>query len=82
MINKSIRILIKKLLSLTGYKLSNLKYLYNYKLNLVTSLNYLKIKSVADVRANEGQFILKLLKMRFKENVLIFEPVMTVIKNY
>jgi len=75
MINKSIRILINKLLSLTGYKLSNLKYLYDRELNLVTTLNYLKIKSIVDVGANEGQFILKLLKMGFKGNVLSFEPV-------
>jgi FkbM family methyltransferase len=75
MINKSIRILINKLLSLTGYKLSNLKYLYDCELNLVTTLNYLKIKSIVDVGANEGQFILKLLKMGFKGNVFSFEPV-------
>ena len=75
MINKSFRILINKLLSLTGYKLSNLKYLYDRELNFVTTLNYLKIKSIVDVGANEGQFILKLLKMGFKGNVFSFEPV-------
>ena len=75
MINKSIKILINKLLSLTGYKLSNLKYLYDRELNLVTTLNFLKIKSIVDVGANEGQFILKLLKMGFKGSIFSFEPV-------
>jgi FkbM family methyltransferase len=54
---------------------SNLKYTYDSELNLMKSINFLKIKSIIDVGANEGQFVLRLLKNNFKGNVISFEPI-------
>jgi hypothetical protein len=71
---KPLKILLNKILSLSGYKISNLKYIYDSELNLVKSLNFFKIQSIIDVGANEGQFILRLLKKGFYGNVISFEP--------
>jgi len=71
---KPLKILLNKILSFSGYKISNLKYIYDSELNLVRSLNFFKIKSIIDVGANEGQFVLRLLKKGFSANVISFEP--------
>jgi FkbM family methyltransferase len=72
---KAIKSFINKIIFLFGYKISNLNYFYDSELNLIRSINFLKIKSIIDVGANEGQFVLRLIKKGFKGNVLSFEPV-------
>ena len=57
----SFKLLINKIIAFTGYKISNLKYTYDSELNLVKSLNFFRVKSIIDVGANEGQFVLRLL---------------------
>ena len=71
----SFKLLINKIIAFTGYKISNLKYTYDSELNLVKSLNFFRVKSIIDVGANEGQFVLRLLKNNFKGNVISFEPI-------
>ena len=70
----SLKLLVNKIIAFTGYKISNLKYIYDSELNLMKSLNFFRVKSIIDVGANEGQFVLRLLKNNFKGNVISFEP--------
>jgi FkbM family methyltransferase len=71
----SFKFFINKIISFTGYKISSLKYIYSSEINLINSITFFKIKSIIDVGANEGQFILRLLKNNFKGNVISFEPI-------
>jgi FkbM family methyltransferase len=71
----SFKIFVNKIIAFTGYKISNLKYTYDSELNLMKSLNFFRAKSIIDVGANEGQFVLRLLKNNFKGNVISFEPI-------
>jgi FkbM family methyltransferase len=74
MLINSFKLFLNKLIAFTGYKISSLKYIYDSESNLIKSINFFKIKSVIDVGANEGQFVLKLLRKGFKGNILSFEP--------
>ncbi len=71
----SFKLFVNKIIAFTGYKISNLKYNYDNELNLIKSLNFFSVKSIIDVGANEGQFVLRLLKNNFKGNVISFEPI-------
>lgn len=71
----SFKLFVNKIIAFTGYKISNLKYNYDSELNLIKSLNFFSVKSIIDVGANEGQFVLRLLKNNFKGNVISFEPI-------
>jgi FkbM family methyltransferase len=75
MFGNSFKLFVNKIIAFTVYKISKLKYNYDSELNLIKSLNFFSVKSIIDVGANEGQFILRLLKNNFKGNVISFEPI-------
>jgi len=75
MLINSFKLFLNKLIAFSGYKISSLKYIYDSEANLIKSINIFKIKSVIDIGANEGQFVLKLVRKGFKGNFFSFEPV-------
>jgi FkbM family methyltransferase len=66
--------IINQFFRLFGYKISNLKFIYDTNANLIKSIKSRAINTIIDVGANEGQFVIKLISNGFIGNVISFEP--------
>ena len=66
--------IINQFFCLFGYKISNLKFIYDTNINLIKSIKSRAINTIIDVGANEGQFVIKLITNGFIGNVISFEP--------